>query len=255
VTDPVADAAQEAAVAAVVVAITKAREIWDDFVAAVDHAVSTWPALREVVMGPFATLTAKVSEALGVLGRLVTERGDATAVRQVASDWTNLVGHRTSVQAGLLDRGQLPSQGQWTGAAADKYLTVVLNQRQALIAVKTITDNLQTTLNEVADEIRAFWIYLAAETAAWLAIMVTCVFTAAIGGTPAALVASAAYVGVVLKQCVDFDNALARLRQKIEQQSTVNDAFAGENWPPVQSEHLSDASVNDGDASAWTPNT
>lgn len=254
-TSPAADTAQEIAVQAVVEAVAKAKEILDGFVDAVNRAVAAWPALQAVLAAPLATLTAKLGEALTIVGKLLSERGSADAVRAVASDWNTLVGGVASEQAGLLDRGQLESQAQWTGAAADKYLTVVFNQRGALTAVKAMTDGLQNTLNEIADEIRAYWTYLAAETAAWLALMITCMFTAALGGLPAAIVASVVYVGAVLKQSIDFDHALSRLRQKLEQQLTTNDAFAGDSWPPVQSAYLADASVRDGDASDWTPNT
>lgn len=269
-TGPVVDTEFEGAVRFVENAIETVRNAWNDIVAAVRAAIAAFPILAEPLMDDFNALTAKVTEALDFLWKLVTERGDATAIRQVGSDWTTAVGGPVNEQAADLHPGGMPSTGQWSGVAATKYFQVVLNQRQALMDVKPITDDLQLTLNEIADAIKTFWTFLAVETAGWVAMMVACAFTAALGGIAAALIASVTYVGLVTKHSNDLANTLDTKKAKLEQLSTAGGSFASgpppgfvgpvapdankPRWPSVPSTDLGDASVLDEDGvSDWTP--
>ena len=47
---------------------------------------------------------------------------------------------------------QLDTDNEWTGDAADRYGEAVTAQNKALAQIKTITENLQTTLNEIAQQ-------------------------------------------------------------------------------------------------------
>lgn len=252
-TSAVVDAEYELAVTTVTTAIKKAKELTDVFVAAVNRAISALPVLRDVLMDAFNKLMAKIKEVLDFLWRLITERGNASAVRQVAERWSTAVGGGASEQAGLVNRGQLRIEAQWEGVAASAYLTTTLNQIDALKAVKTTTNELHDTLSGVADALRTFWVFVAAETVAWLTLMAICAVTNALGGLPAAIAGTAAYLGLVTKHQIDFANHLDTARDKLRQITASNDFFAAGNWPPVMTDAMSDASVTDGDRSDWKP--
>lgn len=248
-------AAFDVGIAAVRTVVEEGRKLWDDIVAVVNDFISTWPVLRDTMLDAFNRLAAVFREAMDVLAKLLTERGDAAAVRQVALDWNTLVGGPVSEQAGLVDRGQLESQGQWKGAAADKYLPVVIGQKNALAAVKTTTDGLGETLNGIADTMRNFWVVVAAESAVWLAAVTGSILAGGPAGLGAAAAVTGVYLGAVAKQETDFTNELAGARTKIEQLEQSDESFAGGDWPSPMSDALSDASVTDGDKTDWTPNT
>ena len=254
-TGPGADTAFDVGVAAVRTAVEEGRKLWDDIVAGVNAFISTWPVLRDTMLDVFNKLAAVFAEAMDLLAKLLSERGDAAAVRQVALDWNVLVGGMASEQAGLVDRGQLESQGQWKGAAADKYLPVVISQKNALAAVKTSTDVLGETLNGIADATRNFWVVVAAESVVWIAAVTGSIVAGGPAGFAAAAAVTGVYLGAVARQETDLTNELAGARLRIEQIEQSDESFAGGNWPSPQSDALSDASVQDGDKTDWTPNT
>ncbi|HEU5471466.1 MAG TPA: hypothetical protein VFV67_12495 [Actinophytocola sp.] len=258
-TAPVIDTAFEDAVAAVRDAVDRLREIWNDIVDGVNHVLGILPGFLEgPVKDAFNNLSGKVTEALDKIWQFYTERGSASAVRQVASDWNTEVGGAASEQAGLLTPAQLASTGQWSGTAATRYTQVVGNQTKALADVKTITDSVQTTLNEIADALRNFWVGLAVAVGAYIASMVGCAIGAAtvVGAVPsliAALGFSVTFIGAAVKLALDFSNALDAKKAKLEQQTTLNGSFASDSWPPATAGALADGSVRDGDKSDWTP--
>lgn len=250
-----ADSRFEVAVASIAAAVEKVNAVWPDIVAAVHQAVAATPALGATLGGALAELSAHVTDVVNVLSRLVSERGDVAAIRQAGSDWNTAVGRVAAEQAGRVGLGQLPSYGLWSGAAATRYTQVALGQKQALADVKTTTDALQTTLNEIADALTGFWVLVAGETAAWLATMIVCAVTTALGGVAAAIVASVVFGGTVLKQEADFVSLLDSKRAKLEQLTTLDGTYPNGQWPPAVDNTLADATVHDGDASAWTPTT
>ena len=111
--------------------------------------------------------------------QLITERGSASAIRTAAESWNTDVGGRASTQAGLLTKEALETDNEWTGDAADRYGEAVTSQGRALTQIKTITDTLQTTLNEIATALKVYWVAIAIAFGTYVALMIGCIIGAA----------------------------------------------------------------------------
>ncbi|MGH3934444.1 MAG: WXG100 family type VII secretion target [Pseudonocardiaceae bacterium] len=237
----------------------KLKGAWDDIVDGVNHVLSILPGFLEgPVKSACQKCSSKVAEVFDEITKLFNERGSASALRTAGESWNEQVGRRASTQAGLLTKEALETDNEWTGDAADRYGEAVTAQGKALTQIKTITDNLQTTLNEIASALRAFWIGIAVAFGAYVASMIGCIIGAAtvVGTIPsliAALGFSVTFLGAVATLSNNFANSLDEKKAKLEQQSTMDGQFVNGNWPHAVADKMSDASVRDGDKSDWTP--
>lgn len=242
--------------------VEELRRTWDSIVSAVNRALSAVPALLQHFVEPirraFEWAAAKVSEVFTQMYEFLTDRGSSAAIRAAGEQWNTQVGARASTQAGLLVKESLETDNQWQGMAAERYGEVVTQQNKALNQVKTITDTVQTTLNEVASALGAFWTGYAIATGAYVVSMAGCIVGAAtvVAAVPALVAAagfSATYIGAALTLAMTCRNALDEKKVKFDQQTTFSGTFAGQQWPSATAEQVSDGSVRDGDGSDWTP--
>jgi uncharacterized protein YukE len=219
--------------------LRKLTDAWNDIVDGVNTVLSILPGFLEgPVKGAFNSVSAKVSQVFDDMRQLITERGSASAIRTAAESWNTDVGGRASTQAGLLTKEALETDNEWTGDAADRYGEAVTSQGRALTQIKTITDTLQTTLNEIATALKVYWVAIAIAFGTYVALMIGCIIGAAT---------------VVATFSTNFANTLDEKKAKIDQQTTMDGAFANGTWPPAAADQMSDASVRDGDKSDWTP--
>ena len=233
--------------------------MWDDIVHGVNRVLRMLPGFLEgPIKSAFKKCSSKVSKVFEEITRLVSERGSASALRTAAESWNEQVGHRASTQAGLLVKEALETDNEWTGDAADRYGEAVTAQGKAFNLIKTITETLQTTLNEIASALTVFWISITVALVTYVAAMIPFIFGAGSGiGTIPALGAilgvSVVFLGAVATLSNNFANTLDEKKAKLEQQATMDGQFADGNWPPAVADKMSDASVRDGDKSDWTP--
>jgi uncharacterized protein YukE len=253
------DTAFEEALTRVGELVTKLNGSWNDIVNGVNHVLGILPGFLEgPIKSAFEKCSQKVSEVFDEIQKLFTERGSASALRTAAESWNEQIGHRASTQAGLLVKEQLDTDNEWTGDAADRYGEAVTAQNKALTQIKTITENLQTTLNEIASALKVFWVGIAIAFGTYVALMIGCIIGAAtVVGTVPSLVAalgfSVAFLGGVVTLSNNFANTLDEKKAKLDQQSTMDGQFANGEWPSAVTDKMSDASVKDGDKSDWTP--
>lgn len=239
--------------------LEKLKGVWDDIVNGVNHVLSILPGFLEgPIKSAFETCSSKVIEVFTEITKLFSERGSADALRTAGESWNEHVGHRASTQAGLLAKEALEGNKEWTGDAADRYADAITAQGRALTQIKTITDSLQTTLNEIASALKNFWTGIALYFSGYVVLMIGCAAGAGsvIGTIPsliAALGISVEFLYKITTLSNDFANKLDDNKAKIEQQSTMDGQFANGNWPSAVTEKMSDASVRDGDKSDWTP--
>jgi uncharacterized protein YukE len=237
----------------------KLKGAWNDIVDGVNHVLSILPGFLEgSVRSAFKKCSSKVTEVFNEITKLFSERGSASALRTAGESWNTQVGHRASTQAGLLAKEALETDNKWTGDAADRYGEAVTAQGKALTQIKAITDNLQTTMNEIASALTAFWTGIAVCFGVYVALMIGCIIGAAtvistIPSLIAALGFSVAFLERITTLSTNFANTLDEKKAKIEQQSTMDGQFANGNWPSAVADQMSDASVKDGDKSDWTP--
>lgn len=248
-TTPFMDEAFEAAVELVGNAIEELKGLWNDFVEGFNKALKVIPGyLNPGLVYAMKKLSKWFTEMIEMVWKVYTERGSAGAVRAVASDWNTEVGGKASTQAGLLGPGQLPTTGFWTGPAGTRYFHVVNGQTKALNDVKTITDKLQTTLNEIADAMKNFWQKLAVSVGGYIVLMAGAAASALAGVTavvaiPAAVGFTVAFIGVLNDLSTDFANALDSKEAQLEQLVTTDSSFASGNWPPSTADSLVEAAA------------
>ncbi len=258
--DPMAaDAAFEGALTKVSELFEKLKGAWDGIVDGVNRVLGILPGFLEgPVKSAFRKCESKVGEVFDEITKLFSERGSASALRAAGQSWNEQVGYRASTQAGLLVKEALETDNEWTGDAADRYGEAVTAQGKALTQIKTITETLQTTLNEIASALTVFWIGIAVAFGGYVALMIGCIIGACtvVGTIPsliAALGFSVAFLSAVATLSNNFANTLEEKKAKVAQQATMDGQFANGNWPPAVADKISDASVRDGDKSDWTP--
>jgi hypothetical protein len=243
-TSPSTDEGFSAAVELVRGAVEKLKDIWNDVVDGFNMAIKVVPgSLLPGLVYAMKKLSKVFGDMLEKVWKVYTERGSAGAVRAAASDWNNEVGAKTANQGGAVGLGQLPTTGYWTSPAATRYVHVVNGQIKALTDVKTITDGLQTTLNEIANAMRHFWQTLAIAVGSYVVLMAaTAVATATVVEAAPAITAAigftVAFLGVLNELTRDFANALDTNEAKLEQLNTTGTAFVDGNWPPSTADDL-----------------
>ncbi|MEV4319277.1 hypothetical protein [Actinocrispum sp. NPDC049592] len=253
------DTAFEEALTKVSELVEKLRGAWDEIVSGVNHVLGILPGFLEgPVKSAFDKCANKVSEVFSEIQKLFTERGSASALRTAGDSWNEQIGHRASTQAGLLVKEQLETDNEWTGDAADRYGEAVTAQNKALAQIKTITETLQTTLNEIASALKVFWVGIAIAFGTYVALMIGCIVGAAtvVATVPSLLAAlgfSVAFLASVATLSNNFANTLDEKKAKLDQQATMDGQFANGQWPSAVTDKMADASVKDGDKSDWTP--
>ncbi|HEU5475622.1 MAG TPA: hypothetical protein VFV67_33690 [Actinophytocola sp.] len=146
------DSAFDEAVQRIEAGTKELEQIWNDFVNAVNVVLPRLPGyLQPVAKRSFNKLSAEHDNVVEKIVKVYAERGSAGAVRQVASDWNTEVGAKTSELAQKLNATQMPSHNKWEGPAYIAYKEVMAFQSTKLGEVKTMTDSVHSTLNEIAN--------------------------------------------------------------------------------------------------------
>ncbi|MGH3711195.1 MAG: WXG100 family type VII secretion target, partial [Pseudonocardiaceae bacterium] len=225
--------------------LEKLKSAWDDIVNDVNHVLSFLPGfLTEPITSVFEMCSSKVTEVFNEIAKLFSERGSEPALRTVGESWNEQVGHRASTQAGLLTKEALEVDNRWTGDAAERYAEAVTAQGRALTQIKTITDTLQTTLNEIASALSSFWTGVAVIFGPYVVLMALCIIGICTGvGTVASLTTAMTLTITFLAALpilkINFINTLKEKKAKIEQQSTMDGQFANGDWPSAVANEMS----------------
>ncbi|HET9142970.1 hypothetical protein [Actinophytocola sp.] len=247
----VVDSAFEDAIQGIEDGIKQFEQIWDDFVNAVNVVLPRLPAyLQPVGKKSFNTLSTKKDNVLEKLVKVYVERGSASAVRQVASDWNTEVGEKASELADTLTTTQLPSHNKWEGRAYIAYKEVVAFQSTKLGEVKTMTDGVHSALVDIANAMTTFWTGMKLAYYTFLAAMTGCAAGACtVVGLIPSIIAGAGFCAKFYDDLDElstaFRNALETNEAKLEDLQTLKGTEG--RWPPINGEALSDASVLDED--------
>jgi uncharacterized protein YukE len=224
----------------------KLRELWDDLVRGIDRVLGHLPSmLAGKLRDMFAELAAKVAEMFTNMVKFATERGSASAVTAAGDSWNTDVGGRASTQSGLLAEGVLATDNSWDGDAADRYREAITTQGRALTQLKTITDTLQSTLNEIASAMTVYWIGMAVAIAAYIVAMAaTAIACAGVATAPAGIVAGIAatvtVIGAAATLSIAFDNTLTEKKAKLDQLTTTENGFASKDWPSAVTDRMTE---------------
>lgn len=69
---------------------------------------------------------------------------------------------------------KMPSNGKWKGDAQLAYRSVIDQQNKALTDLKGVLDELNSTVNDIADALKNFWIAMAAAVILLCGAMMVC---------------------------------------------------------------------------------
>ncbi len=245
------DAAFEGAITQFDEGMAKLRGIWDELVRGVKWVLGKLPGiLADKLQEMFNKLADKFTEAFDNMVKYATERGSAPAITAVADEWNNTVGKKASTQAGLLAKEALDTDNEWTGGAADRYAEAITAQGKALNQLKTVTDNVHSTLTEIASALKNYWLAMAVATGTFVAAMVVAAVTCAgvataPAGVVAAIAATVTYIGATATFTLVYNNTLDEKKTKLDQQTTMEGTFAAGSWPSAVTEKMTE----------WTPKT
>ena len=240
----------------------KLKDAWDKICDGIEWVLDQWwiPGfIKDPVRSGYNTLKPKVHDALDRCAKFYQTPGDPSAIRTAGEGWTNDVGGAANSQASVLVKDQLETDNTWTGNAADRYNDAVLGQNKALVGTKTLTDSLQSTLNEIASAIATFWVSFGTAIATYviaagIAVAACCTGVGAAAGIPAFIIATGAFITASITFANNFNNSLEEKAGKLEQLVPTGAPFgSGGTWPSAASDKMSDGSVKDGDGSDWTP--
>jgi hypothetical protein len=201
---------------------------------------------------------AKIDELGALLRPLLEVPGAPWALYAAGEAWTAQVGAGVAALAGLATLDEVRADDHWQGVAADAYRNTLPRQRDALVAVKTATDELHDTLSEVGSGIIAFWAAVAVALGLLVLGLVSAI--AAIAGvatalaSPAlatgALAAAIGFIGSANLALIDHLATLLAATVTLEQRLAGDEPFPGGSWPRSTAD-LSDGALRDGDDTDW----
>ncbi|MBB5960383.1 uncharacterized membrane protein YccF (DUF307 family) [Saccharothrix tamanrassetensis] len=191
------------------------------------------------------------------VNRLWDQPGDADRLRATGERWTAGVGRVVDDIADTIEPHRLRTDVEWAGRAARAYQKTVLPQSQGLKDVKDLSDQVRTSLTNLANSVDAFWMAIGFAFGGFLVAMAIAIAEAcSVVGIPAAiatvLTAVGAAVGLlgtaVLAMEAHFNSIEAEqlaIRQKAEDIDST--------WQRPNTADLADATVRDGDRPDWEP--
>ncbi|HEU5475649.1 MAG TPA: hypothetical protein VFV67_33825 [Actinophytocola sp.] len=250
------DAAYDEAVKTVESCARKIDRACTDIANKVNWALKFVPdPLDGRIRAEMAKLTEKQKDSEVMFSDLWLERGSAGALRDAASAWTANVGAVASEHSFQLQFATLPSNGKWTGPAQQAYRPIVDLNSRVLGDFKNWTDDLNSTLNDLADALKAYWIAIGIEAVGCAATLAGCAIASGAVATLPATIATA--VGAIIAfwlavggATVLYHNVLDAMQAKLEKITAINGTQG--RWPHAGAD-LSDASVLDDDESDWEP--
>ena len=240
----------------------KLKDAWDGICSGIEWVLDQWwiPGfIKDPVRAGYNELKPKVHDALDKCAKFYQTPGDPSGIRTTAESWTTQLGTAANDQAGVLVREQLDTDDSWSGTAADRYFQATISQNKALVGMKTLTDNVHNTLNEIADAISTFWVSFGTAIATYviaagIAVAACCTGVGAAAGIPAFIIATGAFITASITFANNFNNTLEDKKSKLDQLVPTGAPFGGGgSWPQAASDQMADAGVTDGDGSDWTP--
>jgi uncharacterized protein YukE len=244
------------AISSIESALKKIRKARGDIIDHVNWALKFLPGgIADQVRRATQKLDGEVSKSENSILDLLLERGSPAALREAASQWNNKVRQAASDNARDLAFAKMPSDGNWKGDAQLAYRTVVDDQNKALTELKGIPGDLSSTLNDIADALKTFWIEIAAAVTLLAGAMMVCALeTIGVITIEAAITTGIAAVALFVAGVMTAENlfhtALDNNKAKLEGLTSQNSEDG--TWPAVTAT-MSDATVLDGNDSKWEP--
>lgn len=215
-------------------------------------------ALADRVVAVLNRFNDLLSQFYREVGEFVTEPGWPPGLFSARDEWVSKVGARASELVSTATLDETRSDDYWQGVAADAYRNTLPRQKEALTAIKAVTDDIADALTNIGWAIYTAWAALAVAVATFVAELLTEAGAAAtgVGAPPAAAAASGSavkvvtLVGAIIGGLVYYLTTLSGECNNLNQRLGENNAFPSGRWPRSTT-NLSDASLNDGDSTDW----
>ncbi|HEX3647950.1 MAG TPA: hypothetical protein VHV49_05945 [Pseudonocardiaceae bacterium] len=176
------------------------------------------------------------------------EPGSPSALKQAAQAWENTVSKTISNVTGTLSTDQLQAENDWQGQAANAYKSTIPSQTAALNSVQGIADQLNSSLNNLAGAVIAFWVAIGAALLTFIVGLVAAIAACCtVVGTPAGIAAAAGVIGVVLAlvttailTLTSYLNSISTEQSSLAQKLNDNSTFPNGKWPVSTSDMADD---------------
>jgi uncharacterized protein YukE len=252
------DSAFDEAISSIESARKKMGKAWKDIVNHVNWGLKFLPdSIGDQVRKSTQKLGGEYEKGDGWILDHLLERGSPDALRDAGDVWNDQIRAMVSTYVKDLEYGAMPSNNRWKGSAQLAYRSVIDQQNKALVELRDVLEKLNTTLNDIADAIKYFWVAVAAAVILFCGAMVAAALeTIPVVTIPPAILtalgAVAAFWAAISVAVVMFRNSLDSNEAKLE---TLTTTFREDGTWPAPAADISDASVLDEDgASQWEPN-
>ncbi|MEO6084340.1 MAG: hypothetical protein ABIQ18_14670 [Umezawaea sp.] len=244
----------------------KTREAYEktrNFNAQIDNVLSWVPEPLAYLIEPIAqgmkVMALGVDDLFKFCNEQIDNCGDEDRLRAVGVAWVTRVGDVLGDIAGDIGLEKFQAPIEWTGRAARAYQLTVPPQAAGLNAVKDIANQMQSSLNNLANAVESFKVAMLLALAGFAVAAVGAVAGAmTVVGAPAAVVAVTTAIGVSLAV---FGSALVAMNSHVAtiktEQTTLQQKIhdLGKTWAVPNTGNMADASVADGDSSDWRPDS
>jgi hypothetical protein len=240
----------------------KAEEIErkiQEFFDRVNDVISWVPGFLSHLIEPIErgmqALAEKVREFWDRVNQLFQQPGNSERLKEVGERWVTDVGNICGEIAGTIRLDKLKANLEWQGRAAEAYKAKVPAQSEGLNGIKSIAEQMRSSLNSLGDSLDTFWLAIKVAFVSFLVAAVAAIAAACtVVGVPAAIGviagALAAAIGLIAATVMALNSHVDAIET---QQRTITQAIhnLGDSWNMTDVSTMSDASVRDGDASDW----
>jgi uncharacterized protein YukE len=225
----------------------KVQQLFDKVNGLLNWVPSFLSAVVDTIQDALNTLNQKLRQFWAQVEEFVREPGSPAALKSAAQDWENNVSQVIGNITGTLTTDRLQAENDWHGQAANAYKSTIPNQNTALTALKDVTDQINTSLDNLSNAVIAFWVAVGAALLTFIVTLVGAIAACCtVVGTPAGIAAVIGVVAVVLGLITTavlalnsyLDSATAE-QTALNQKLTDNSTFPGGKWP-VSTSDMSD---------------
>ncbi|ROT26075.1 hypothetical protein EF879_25975 [Micromonospora sp. HM5-17] len=217
------------------------------------------PPLAQKLNNALNKLNELIKKFFEEIAKIFLNPGWPFGLMSAGNDWTAKVGGPATQQAAKINEEQMRIDNHWQGPAAEAYSKVLPSQKDALNAIKTATDAIDSNLQKTAYGIFGLWAAIVIAVAMFVAELTaeTAAAATVVGAPPAAAGAGASTAKVVglitaiVAAFVAYVGTLVDSLTSLRQTLASSAAFPGGKWPKSTTSDFSDGSISDGDTTDW----
>jgi predicted PurR-regulated permease PerM len=225
----------------------KVQELFDKINGLLSWVPSFLSGVVDAIKDAVDKFNQKLQEFWTQVEKFFSEPGSPSALKQAAQAWENTVSKVISNVTGSLSTDQLQAENDWQGQAANAYKSTIPSQTAALNSIKGIADQVNTSLNDLAGAVIAFWVAIGAALLTFIVGLVGAIAACCtVVGTPAGIAAAVGVIAVVLGlvttailTLTSYLNSVSAEQASLGQKLNDNSTFPNGKWP-VSTSDMSD---------------